>query len=196
MDVAEPVDIFAGQVLQYGRQLHSVALRLTGNPADAEDLVQETYVKAYAGFGSFEPGTNLRAWLYRIETNAFYNGYRARRRRPEVLVESFEPVVADGNVANSAEDVALARMPDPRLTAALRELPSHMATTIYLADAQGYRYAEIAEITGVPIGTVMSRLHRARRRLRALLTDQRRPGLVQRRPRTAWGRPGTAGARA
>jgi RNA polymerase sigma-70 factor, ECF subfamily len=180
--VAESADSFAEQVLPYARQLHSVALRLTGNLADAEDLVQETYAKAYAGFGSFTPGTNLRAWLYRIETNAFYNAYRVRRRRPEVLLESLEPVEAENPVTTSAEDAALAEMPDPALVAALRGLPSHMATTLYLADAEGYRYADIAELTGVPIGTVMSRLHRARKRLRTMLADHLHsdPGQPQR----------------
>jgi RNA polymerase sigma-70 factor (ECF subfamily) len=169
VSVAGPADSFAEQVLPYAGQLHSVALRLTGNQADAEDLVQETYAKAYAGFGTFERGTNLRAWLYRIEANAFYNAYRARRRRPEVLLESLEPVEAQHPVTSSAEDVALAAMPDPSLIGAFAGLPGHLATTVYLADAEGYRYAEIAEITGVPIGTVMSRLHRARRRMRTML---------------------------
>jgi RNA polymerase sigma-70 factor, ECF subfamily len=173
--IAGAADSFAEQVLPYARQLHSVALWLTGNPADAEDLVQETYAKAYAGFGTFEPGTNLRAWLYRIEANAFRNAYRSRRRRPEVLLESLEPVEAGYTVSGSAEDVALAGMPDPALIAALRRLRGDLAATIYLADVEGYRYAEIAAITGVPIGTVMSRLHRARTRMRAILTDQRRP---------------------
>jgi RNA polymerase sigma-70 factor (ECF subfamily) len=171
VSIAEPADSFAAQVLPYARQLHSVALRLTGNTVDAEDLVQETYAKAYAGFGTFKPGTNLRAWLYRIETNAFFNSYRSRHRRPEVLLESLEPVEAGHPVTRSAEDVALAEMASPALIAALRGLPGHLATTVYLADAEGYRYAEIAEITGVPIGTVMSRLHRARRRLRTMLAD-------------------------
>jgi RNA polymerase sigma-70 factor (ECF subfamily) len=185
VSIAGPADNFAEQVLPYAGQLHSVALRLTGNPVDAEDLVQETYVKAYAGFDHFEPGTNLRAWLYRIETNAFYNAYRARRRRPEVLLESLEPVEAEHPATSSAEDAALAQMPDPALIAALSGLPSHMATTIYLADAEGYRYAEIAEITGVPIGTVMSRLHRARKRLRTVLADYLRPDLSQSAQRAA-----------
>jgi RNA polymerase sigma-70 factor, ECF subfamily len=185
VSIAGSADSFAEQVLPYARQLHSVALRLTGNPADAEDLVQETYAKAYAGFGTFKPGTKLRAWLYRIEANAFYNGYRARRRRPEVLLESLEPVEAEHPVTSSAEDVALAEMPNPALVAALRGLPSHLATTIYLADAEGYRYAEIAEITGVPIGTVMSRLHRARKRMRAMLAGHLPTDLGQRPQRAA-----------
>jgi RNA polymerase sigma-70 factor, ECF subfamily len=184
VSIAGPADSFAEQVLPYAGQLHSVALRLTGNPADAEDLVQETYAKAYAGFGNFEPGTNLRAWLYRIEANAFYNAYRTRRRRPEVLLGSLEPVEAEHPVTSSAEDVALAGMPDPALTAALRALPGRLATTIYLADVQGYRYAEIAEITGVPIGTVMSRLHRARKRVRTMLARRPLADLGQ-RPRRA-----------
>jgi RNA polymerase sigma-70 factor (ECF subfamily) len=185
VSITGPADSFAEQVLPYAAQLHRVALRLTGNPADAEDLVQETYAKAYAGFGAFEPGTNLRAWLNRIETNAFYNSYRVRRRRPEVLVESVEPVEAEHRVTSSAEDVALAEMPDPALIAAFRGLPGHLAATVYLADVEGYRYAEIAEITGVPIGTVMSRLHRARKRLRTMLADHLGSGLGQRAQRAA-----------
>jgi len=185
VSVAGPADSFAEQVLPYARQLHSVALRLTGNLADAEDLVQETYAKAYAGFGTFEPGTNLRAWLYRIEANAFYSASRTRRRRPEVLLESLEPVEAEHPLTCSAEDMALAGMPDPALTAALRGLPGRLATTIYLADVQGYRYAEIAEITGVPIGTVMSRLHRARKRVRTMLAGHLSADLGQRPQRAA-----------
>jgi RNA polymerase sigma-70 factor, ECF subfamily len=174
---SEPADRFADQVLPYERQLHSAALRLTGNPADAEDLVQETFAKAFAGFGSFQQGTNLRAWLYRIQANAFYGTCRARRRRPqEFPLEAIEPV-APGRTgaASSAEEAALARMPDPVLKGALRALPARLAATVYLADAEGYTYAEVARITGVPIGTVMSRLHRARKRLRAMLADSWRP---------------------
>lgn len=169
----EPADRFADQVLPYERQLHSAALRLTGNPADAEDLVQETFAKAFAGFGTFEQGTNLRAWLHRIQANAFYGACRARRRRPQEFPLDTMETSASGRtaVASSAEDAALARMPDPVLKRALRELPARLSTTVYLADAEGYSYAEIARITGVPIGTVMSRLHRARKRLRAKLTD-------------------------
>jgi RNA polymerase sigma-70 factor (ECF subfamily) len=165
---AQPADRFADQVLPYSRQLYAAALRLTGNLADAEDLVQETYAKAYAGFGTFQQGTNLRAWLYRIQANTFYNSYRSKRRRPqEVPLEAVGAAAADrAPVARSAEEAALARMPDPGLREALRGLPPHLATTVYLADAQGYHYAEIAEITRVPLGTVMSRLHRGRKRLR------------------------------
>ena len=179
---AEPADRFADQVLPYARQLHSAALRLTGNPADAEDLVQETFAKAFAGFGTFEQGTNLRAWLHRSQANAFYGNCRARRRRPqEFPLDTFEPTAPDRTaVASSAEDAALARIPDPVLKRALCELPARLATTVYLADVEGYTYAEIAQITGVPIGTVMSRLHRARKRLRAKLGDSMgaRPGRV------------------
>ncbi len=175
---AEPADRFADQVLPYQPQLRSAALRLTGNPADAEDLVQETFAKAFAGFGTFEQGTNLRAWLHRIQANAFYGACRARRRRPqEFPLDTIEPSSPERTaVANSAEDAALARMPDPVLKRALRELPARLATTVYLADAEGYSYAEIARITGVPIGTVMSRLHRARKRLRDRLTDSMAAG--------------------
>jgi RNA polymerase sigma-70 factor (ECF subfamily) len=171
---AEAADRFAGQALPYARQLHAIALRLTGNLADAEDLVQETYAKAYAGFGTFQQGTNMRAWLYRIQANTFYNSCRARRRRPqEVSLEAAGPAGAErAAVARSAEEAALARMPDPVLREALRGLPAHLAATVYLADAEGYRYAEIAELTGVPLGTVMSRLHRGRKRLRERLGRQ------------------------
>jgi RNA polymerase sigma-70 factor, ECF subfamily len=176
-DSDEPADRFADQVLPYARQLHSAALRLTGNHADAEDLVQETYAKAFAGFGTFQPGTNLRAWLHRIEANAFYGSCRARHRRPrEFPFDALDPAAPERTaVASSAEDAALARMPDPVLKRALGELPARLATTVYLADAEGCTYAEIARITGVPLGTVMSRLHRGRKRLRAKLEDSRRP---------------------
>jgi RNA polymerase sigma-70 factor, ECF subfamily len=170
---ADLADSFADQVLPYARQLRSAALRLTGNAADAEDLVQETYVKAYAGFGTFQQGTNLPAWLHRIQANAFYGACRARSRRPrEVPLDNLPAAAERADFGRSAEDIALAGLTDPALREALGTLPGHLAATVYLADAAGYRYAEIAEITGVPLGTVMSRLHRARRRLRALLTDR------------------------
>jgi RNA polymerase sigma-70 factor (ECF subfamily) len=187
-DSATPADGFADQVLPYARLLHSTALRLTGNPVDAEDLVQETYTKAYAGFGSFKQGTNLRAWLYRIQANTFYGTCRTRNRRPRELPleAALESAAAERTaVAISAEDTALARMPDLALKQALRELPSYLSTTVYLADAAGYRYAEIAEITGVPLGTVMSRLHRGRKRLRARLAGDQPPVGSRQRPRVA-----------
>ena len=162
---------FISQALPYRRQLYANALRLTGNPADAEDLVQETYAKAFASFRTFRQGTNLRAWLYRIQANTFNTGWRARRRRPrEVPIDDASPAAVDRAASTrSAEDVALAGLPDPALRTALGRLPSHLRTTVCLADAVGYTYAEIAEATGVPLGTVMSRLHRGRKRLRAHL---------------------------
>jgi RNA polymerase sigma-70 factor (ECF subfamily) len=164
-------ELFARQALPYRRQLYANAVRLTRNPADAEDLVQETYAKAFAGFRTFRQGTNLRAWLYRIQANVFNSGRRARGCRPrEVPIDDASPWVVDRAAsARSAEDVALAGLPDPALRAALGRLPRHLRTTVYLADAIGYSYAEIAEATGVPLGTVMSRLHRGRKRLRAHL---------------------------
>lgn len=164
-------ELFTSQALPYRRQLYATALRLTGNPADAEDLVQETFAKAYAGFRTFQQGTNLRAWLYRIQANAFNSGWRARRRRPrEVPIDDTSPSAVDrATSARSAEDVALASLPDPALRTALGRLPGHLRTTVCLADAVGYTYAEIAAATGVPLGTVMSRLHRGRKRLRAHL---------------------------
>lgn len=167
----EQAEAFARQVMPYRRQLLATALRLTGNHADAEDLVQETYVKAFAGFRTFQPGTNLRAWLYRIQANAFNSRWRARSRRPrEVPIEEESaPVIERAGSTRSAEEAALSALPDPGLRAALDQLPDYMRTTVCLADAAGYSYAEIAETTGVPMGTVMSRLHRGRKRLRAHL---------------------------
>ena len=173
---AQAAKRFADEALPYRRQLYRIALRLTGNPADAEDLVQETYAKACAGYGGFTPGTNLRAWLCRIEANTFYGDYRASQRRPlEVPVEAFYGAAQERAMSIvSAEDAALARMPDPAVWAALRALPDHLKQTVYLADVEGCKYAEIAEATAVPLGTVMSRLHRGRKRLRARLERARR----------------------
>lgn len=173
MPVITPDDTFTTEALPYLRQLHASALRLTGNPADAEDLVQETYAKAYAGFHRFEPGTNLRAWLFRIQANTYFSIYRARRRRPqEIPVDSVE-VAAGGRIATarSAEEMALDRLPDSVVRRALESLPEPLRMAVYLADVEGFRYAEISEIMSIPIGTVMSRLHRGRSRLRARLSD-------------------------
>jgi RNA polymerase sigma-70 factor (ECF subfamily) len=165
-DVAES---FADQALPYSRHLFRAALRLTGNRADAEDLVQETWAQAFAGSGTFKPGTNLRAWLYRIESNTFSNAYRARQRRPREILADLADTAAPDRAVRSAEDAALARMPDTLVWETLRGLPREQMITVYLADVDGLSYAEIAETTGVPTGTVMSRLHRGRKRLRSRL---------------------------
>jgi RNA polymerase sigma-70 factor, ECF subfamily len=144
---------FERDVVPQLSQLYPAALRMTRNPTDAEDLVQETSVKAYAAFHQFRPGTNLRAWLNRILTTTFINVYRKRRRVP------------------SAEAEALDHMTDSDLLRALRGLPNEFRTTVYLADIEGYPYREIAEIMGTPVGTVMSRLHRGRRKIREQLGD-------------------------
>jgi RNA polymerase sigma-70 factor, ECF subfamily len=191
-----PVDSaerFTDLALPYSTQLYGTALRLTGNRADAEDLVQDTYLRAYAGFGTFEPGTSLKAWLYRIEANVFRSAYRARQRHPhEVPVDSVSGAVMSQAVrVLSAEEAAIVRMPDTTVVEALRGLPHEQMVTVYLADAEGYHYAEIAERTGVPLGTVMSRLHRGRKRLRSRLAGQARKsrrGPVDSRRRTT---PGT-----
>jgi RNA polymerase sigma-70 factor, ECF subfamily len=172
---------FEGEALPYMNQLHSAALRMTRNRADAEDLVQETYARAYAGFHRFRQGTNVRAWLYRIMTNTFISGYRTRRRGPQRAdpreVDGLHVTYGDGIAAGSqrsAEELALDRLPDKAVTAAMRQLPPDFRLAVYLADIEGFSYKEIAEIMGTPIGTVMSRLHRGRTQLRRLLMDYAR----------------------
>jgi len=155
-------------------QLYPAALRMTRNPSDAEDLVQETLVKAYAGFHQFRPGTNLRAWLHRILANTFINGYRKKKREPVQDLGDFQDDWHVGGdpllpSARSAEAEALEQLSDSDILQALRELPAEFRTAIYLADIEGYPYREVAKIMDTPIGTVMSRIHRGRAKLRERL---------------------------
>ena len=166
--------------------LYSAAMRLTHNPQDAEDLVQDTFAKAYASFHQYQDGTNLKAWMYRILTNTFINSYRKKQREPLQSdadgVEDWQLVRAEAHTSRglrSAETEALDHLPDSDVKKALQELPSDFRMAVYLADVEGFAYKEIAEIMDTPIGTVMSRLNRGRSMLRTLLQDYARErGLI------------------
>ncbi len=172
---------FERDALVYLDQLYSAAMRMTRNPQDAEDLVQETYAKAFAAFHQFKQGTNLKAWLYRILTNSFINTYRKKQRQPaqdpHEQIEDWQLARAESHTAaglKSAEMQALEHLPDSDVKDALQQIPEDFRLAVYLADVEGFAYKEIAEIMGTPVGTVMSRLHRGRGQLRTLLADYAR----------------------
>ena len=175
-DAIEMRDLFEEQALPFIDQLYAAAMRMTRNPSDAQDLVQETFVKAFAAFKQFEQGTNLKAWLYRILTNTFINTYRKKQREPfQGTIDDLEDWQLGGAESRtamtnrSAEAEAIDHLPDSAVKDALQSIPEDFRLAVYFADVEGFSYQEIAEIMKTPIGTVMSRLHRGRRLLRDLL---------------------------
>ena len=170
--------LFEEQALPLLDQLYGGAMRLTRNPQDAEDLIQETYLKAFSNFDSFTQGTNLKAWLYRIMTNTYINSYRKAKRRPVEYsadeLSDFQLYTTSGHDSTgleSAEVEALKQMPDSEISEAMNDLPEDYRMVVYYSDVVGLAYKEIAEVMGTPLGTVMSRLHRGRKLLRAALKD-------------------------
>src|SRR5438067_3195338 len=171
---------FADLAMEHMASLYTAALRMTRNPSDAEDLVQETYLKAYRAFGSFQAGTNLKAWLYRILTNTFINSYRSRKRRPEQTeLDDVEDLylyrrlggLEAAAAGRSAEEEVLDHFTETDVKEAIEALPEQFRLAVLLADVEGFSYKEIAEILDVPIGTVMSRLHRGRKQLQKALWE-------------------------
>ena len=180
LDEAARQEQFTEQAMEHMPSLYSAALRMTRNPADAEDLVQETYLKAYRAWHSFQQGTNLKAWLYRILTNTFINSYRSKKRRPdETELDEVEDLylyrrlggLEAVQVGRSAEDEVMDLFTDTDVKAAVEALPEQFRLAVLLADVEGFSYKEIAEILDIPIGTVMSRLHRGRKALQKALFE-------------------------
>jgi RNA polymerase sigma-70 factor (ECF subfamily) len=185
----EPVDVatesaeerrarFERDAMQYVDQLYSAAMRMARNPSDAEDLVQEAYTKAFSAFHQYKPGTNLKAWLYRILTNTYINLYRKRQREPlqsnSDTIEDWQLARAESHTSRglrSAEAEALDHLPDSDVKRALQEIPEEFRLAVYFADVEGFAYKEISDIMNTPIGTVMSRLHRGRKMLRDMLAE-------------------------
>ena len=185
-DEAELRERFERDVLPLLPSLYGAAMRMTRNPSDAEDLLQDTYLRAFRGFAGFQEGTNLKAWLYRILTNSFINTYRKKQREPQTVEgpdDADEWYLYDRlggrSVEVSAENEVLDRIPDADVKAALESLSENFRLAVLLADVEGFSYREIAEIMDVPIGTVMSRLHRGRKALeRALFDTAKERGLI------------------
>ena len=179
---ADPRALFEEQALPFMDQLYAAAMRMTRNPADAADLVQETFVKAFQAFGQFQQGTNLKAWLYRIQTNTFINNYRKNQRNPyQGTIDDLEDwqlggaeSVTQSLSTRSAEAEAIDHLPDSAVKDALQAIPEDFRLAVYFADVEGFSYQEIADIMKTPVGTVMSRLHRGRRMLRESLSDYAR----------------------
>jgi RNA polymerase sigma-70 factor, ECF subfamily len=192
---AEKRKLFEEQALQYMDQLYAAAMRMTRNPADAADLVQETFVKAYQAFSQFQQGTNLKAWLYRIQTNTFINNYRKNQRNPyQGTIDDLEDwqlggaeSVTQSLSTRSAEAEAIDHLPDSAVKDALQSIPEDFRLAVYFADVEGFSYQEIADIMKTPVGTVMSRLHRGRRLLRDLLGDYARERGIDPAPVTGAG---------
>ncbi len=172
--------VFADEAMQYAPQLYAAAMRMTRNRADAEDLVQETYLKGYRSFHTFQEGTNLRAWLFRILTNTYINKYRKQQRSfdesdlgdiEDLYLYKRMGTFEDASIGRSAEESLMAMLPDEEVKQALEELPENFRLPVILADVEGFAYKEIAEILDIPIGTVMSRLHRGRKAMQKTLHD-------------------------
>jgi RNA polymerase sigma-70 factor (ECF subfamily) len=182
LPAAELRALFEANAIPFMDQLYAAAMRMTRNPADAGDLVQETYAKAFSAFAQFEQGTNLKAWLYRILTNTFINSYRKNQKNPyQGTIDELEDwqlggaeSITQGRSTRSAEAEAIDHLPDSDVKEALQSIPEDFRLAVYLADVEGFSYQEIADIMKTPVGTVMSRLHRGRRLLRDLLADYAR----------------------